>query len=107
MSQIIMQPRGLRMVHEMRDVGSIMVYQLLPLSIRRRDGRLELALVVEGRRRRHCATSQTEAGRWLTQTQRARGEGINVLSRRLRLDAYLAEWLEKRRTERRHSAQGW
>lgn len=70
---------------------------------RRRDGRWEAAVVMNGRRRRHCAKTQAAARRWLTQMQRARDEGISLPGRKLRLDAYLKEWLERRRTQIRAS----
>ncbi|MGH7777290.1 MAG: tyrosine-type recombinase/integrase, partial [Candidatus Dormibacterales bacterium] len=77
---------------------------------RRKDGRFEARIFIDGQRRSKCAKTQRELQRWLSEARRARDLGLPLIDSRQTLEAFLTSWLPGRRNQIRHgtwSHQEW
>ena len=70
---------------------------------RRRDGRFEAAVVLDGKRQRLVFRSHRDAHAWLIETIRTHQQGLPLPARRLSVAAFLREWHVGRRNEIRYS----
>jgi len=77
---------------------------------KRKDGRFEARIFIDGKRRSKCAKTQRELQRWLTEARKARDSGLPLIDSHQTLEGFLASWLPGRQNQLRHgtwSHQEW